>query len=234
MPYVQCNVHSYHLFFFASRPEFDNDVQDLTSDMFSALLFGLLLACSSIRAESEPAVEEVRSALVRLSQGEDVTSLEMSEAARASLHSISNINMFGEQRLKTTVWPGWSLDCTACEAMAVLIIGLFESGTPLEEIETAVIRLCITLDIESAEVCEGMVHGFGYQFEYILNQAENVTPGLFCGVFVGGDCGDQGQINDWEVEVPGDKPVMEEIDGPAESTEVLTVLQIADRRSTWT
>ena len=211
-----------------SRLEFDNDVQDLTSDMFSALLFGLLLVCSSLQAESEAAVEEVRSALVRLSQGEDVTSLEISEAARASLHSISNINMFGEQRLKTMVWPGWSLDCTACEAIAVLIIGLFESGTPLEEIETAVINLCITLNIESAEVCEGMVHGFGYQLEYILNQGENITPGLFCGVFVGGDCGDQGQINNWEVEVPGDKPAKENITGPADGYQVFRVLQVAD------
>ena len=197
--------------------------------MFSELLFGLfLLVSSSLQAEAEPAVEEVRTALVRLSQGEDVSSLQMSEVAEASLHSISNINMFGEQRIKTMVWPGWSLDCTACEAMAVLIIGLFESGTPLDEIETAVISLCITLNIESAEVCEGMVHGFGYQLEYILNQGDNITPALFCGVFVGGDCGDQGQINNWEVAVPGDKPDMEEITGPAETTEVLRVLQIAD------
>ena len=36
--------------------------------------------------------------------------------------------------------------------------------------------------------------------EYILAEGgESVTPALFCGVFVGGDCGDQGAINDWEV-----------------------------------
>ena len=194
--------------------------------MLCALLLGFLLLVSS-SLQTGP-VEEVRSALKRLSQGEDVSSLQLSEAARASLHSISNINMFGEQRHKPMVWPGWSLDCTACEAAAALIIGLFDIGAPLEDIEAAVIQLCIALNIEAAEVCEGAVHGFGYQLEYILKQGENITPALFCGVFVGGECGDQGQINDWEVPVPGDKPDLGEVTGPGEDTEVLRVLQVAD------
>ena len=33
-----------------------------------------------------------------------------------------------------------------------------------------------------------------------MNQlGKNVSADLFCGVFVGGDCGDTGTINDWTV-----------------------------------
>ena len=76
-----------------------------------------------------------------------MSSVSLTGSALASLHSISNINFF-PQRLKPQVWPYWSLDCTACEAAAALIIGLFQSGTPLEEVEDAVILLCITLGTE--------------------------------------------------------------------------------------
>ena len=34
---------------------------------------------------------------------------------------------------------------------------------------------------------------------------ENATADLFCGVFVGGDCGDAGAINDWTVSFDHDK-----------------------------
>ena len=84
--------------------------------------------------------------------------------------------------------------------------------------------------------------------EYILAEGgESVTPALFCGVFVGGDCGDQGAINDWEVNmwivcvdirnplrgyqqvaVAGDKPEAEEVAGPGEGAAVARVLQLAD------
>ena len=61
------------------------------------------------------------------------------------------------------MWPYWSLDCTACEAAAALVIQLFAAGLPLEEIEAAVIRLCVALQIEAEEVCVGAVTSFGPQ-----------------------------------------------------------------------
>ena len=55
-----------------------------------------------------------------------------------------------------------------------------------------------------------------------------MTPALFCGVFVGGDCGDQGEINDWVVEVPQDKPQPDIVSDPADNGQMLRVLQLAD------
>ena len=162
-----------------------------------------------------------------LPPGHALTSLSLSDSARASLHSISNLNIV-PQRDKQPVWPYWSLDCTACEAAAALIIGLFQSGTPLEEIEAAVILLCTTLGIEAAEVCEGSVRSFGWQVEYILQQRPDISAPLLCGVFIGGDCGDQGQVNDWTVDVPGDKPPQVEVESPVEDGQVYRVLQLAD------
>ena len=202
--------------------------------MLTKLLPASIIVCWLVLSSAEAGPEhrldvlQVESALRNLSQGQDLTSLtDLTDSALASLHSVRNLNLF-PQRLKPLAWPYWSLDCTACEAAAALIIGLFQSGAPLEQIEEAVILLCTTLGIEAAEVCEGSVHSFGWQVEYVLQQRQDVTPALFCGVFLGGDCGDQGEINDWTVEVPGDKPVEGEVETPGEEGEVLRVLQLAD------
>jgi hypothetical protein len=38
-----------------------------------------------------------------------------------------------------------------------------QANTPLWEVEVAVVSLCILLELYPAEVCEGMVHNYGYQ-----------------------------------------------------------------------
>ena len=208
------------------------DIPELTIIMTKLLaasfIAGWILLCSAEAGPQEqPDVLQVQSALRNLSQGQDLGSQRLSASALASLHSVRNLNMF-PQRPKPLAWPHWSLDCTACEAAAALIIGLFQSGAPLEQIEEAVILLCTSLGIEAPEVCEGSVRSFGWQVEYVLQQRQDVTPALFCGVFIGGDCGDQGEINDWTVELPGDKPVVGEVETPGEEAAVLRVLQLAD------
>ena len=199
-----------------------------TMSWLSIVNLFVLAGVASSTPDAVSRKQEVGSALTNITLGHDLSSLVLSDEARASLYSISNINMFAGQRDKPLVWPYWSLDCTACEAAAALIISLFDIGTPLEEIEAAVILLCIELNIEAPEVCDGAVHSFGYHLEYILQQGADITAFTFCGVFVGGDCGNQGQINDWTVEVPGDKPVNDEVSPPADEIDVINVLQLAD------
>ena len=200
----------------------------MTKLLTASIIVSCVLLCSGQTGPAERLdVLQVESALRNMSRGQALTSQSLSDSALASLHSVRNLNLF-PQRLKPQVWPHWSLDCTACEAAAALIIGLFQSGAPLEQIEEAVILLCTTLGIEAAEVCEGSVRSFGWQVEYVLQQRQDVTPALFCGVFIGGDCGDQGEINDWTVELPGDKPVVGEVETPGEDSQVYRVLQLAD------
>jgi len=186
--------------------------------------------------EHKEVVSEVRTALAELAKANgtvEKTLLEqMSPKARASLTSFANVNVFSQRRVRRQVeWPKseWSLDCAACEAGAILLIGLIQAGTPLWEVEVAVTSLCIALQIEAVEVCEGMVHNYGYQVEYIVNQlGENASAELFCGVFVGGDCGDTGTINDWTVELPGNKPMPVSPERPTNSTARLRALQVTD------
>merc|ERR1712223_301020 len=176
-------------------------------------------------------VAEVKTALTNLTQTNSTDHLhEMSPEAQKSVKSIANVNLFSQRRLeKPAPDSAWSLDCAACEAGATLLIELFQTGVPLWEVEVAVTSLCILLQIEAAEVCEGMVHNYGYQVEYIVNQlGKNVSADLFCGVFVGGDCGDTGTINDWTVEVPGNKPMPSSPEPPSNSSDRLRVLQVTD------
>jgi len=179
-------------------------------------------------------VSEVKTALVNLTQPNSTVEPhhldKMSPKARASLSSIANVNMFSQRRLKKPVPEAeWSLDCAACEAGATLLIELIQAGTPLWEVEVAVTSLCIALQIEAVEVCEGMVHNYGYQVEYIVNElGQNASADIFCGVFVGGDCGATGTINDWTVDLPDNKPTPTSPEPPTNSTSRLRVLQVTD------
>ena len=65
-------------------------------------------------------------------------------------------------------------------------------------------------------------------FNVVNLKGDVVTPALFCGVFVGGDCGDQGSINDWTVDVPADKPDTVTVADPADNVSQLRVLHLAD------
>ena len=64
-----------------------------------------LLLCVTVAVARGEVRTEVGSAVAELARGRDLatTSRNMTEAARASLNSISNINLFGEQRHKPMV-----------------------------------------------------------------------------------------------------------------------------------
>ena len=64
-----------------------------------------LLLCVTVAVVRGEVRTEVGSAVAELARGRDLatTSRNMTEAARASLSSISNINLFGEQRHKPMV-----------------------------------------------------------------------------------------------------------------------------------
>ena len=64
-----------------------------------------LLLCVTVAVARDEVRTEVGSAVAELARGRDLatTSRNMTEAARASLSSISNINLFGEQRHKPMV-----------------------------------------------------------------------------------------------------------------------------------
>ena len=64
-----------------------------------------LLLCVTVAVARGEVRTEVGSAVAELARGRDLatTSRNMTEAARASLSSISNINLFGEQRHKPMV-----------------------------------------------------------------------------------------------------------------------------------
>ena len=47
--------------------------------------------------------------------------------------------------------------------MMITLLAQAQAGTPLWEVEVAITSLCIVLEIEAVEVCEGMVHNYGYQ-----------------------------------------------------------------------
>ena len=200
--------------------------------LYTCLSFCSVLAISSAFLPSleNDVLKEVDSALRNITTKNGIFNPEeMSLDARAKLYAISNINIF-DKRPKEPVWPYYDIDCDTCLLAATLLIDLFQAGTPLWEIEVAVTSLCIVLEIEMPEVCEGSVHNYGYQVEYILQHMSDPAPELLCGVFVGGECGDQTSVNGWEVEIPElpEKPAVTVPEDPDETISELRVLQITD------
>ena len=57
------------------------------------------------------------------------------------------------------------------------------------------VDICVISNIEAEEVCRGMVDGWGYQLEYVIQTTgKNLTSDLFCGFIVGEDCGHSNDI----------------------------------------
>jgi len=199
--------------------------------VFLTLCCCALVFSSTITHLSEDLIlKEVESALRNITNRDGIFEPdEMSLEARAKLYAFSNINIF-DQRPKEPVWPYYDIDCNTCMLAATLLIDLFQAGTPLWEIEVAVASLCIVLEIELPEVCEGSIHNYGYQVEYILQHMSDPSPALLCGVFVGGECGDQENVNGWVVDIPEfpEKPPVLVPEDPDETISELKVLQITD------
>ena len=94
--------------------------------------------------------------------------------------------------------------------MSQTIFGLIEAGGDPDEVVEILIAGCVLLNIYNEPVCRGAIEAYWPPLVYMHENTEGFGPQRFCGLLVGGECGEAEQLNDWAIEVPQGKPPVEE------------------------
>ncbi|XP_013134905.1 PREDICTED: sphingomyelin phosphodiesterase [Papilio polytes] len=121
------------------------------------------------------------------------------------------------------------VSCTACKAGAGLLQHYIKLGKSKEEINKMIYQFCVSLNIQSARVCEGITRLFGSEVVYVLKRI-TIGPNEICSFVIGDACGDvYNPYHEWEVAFPPvPKPVVRTLESPMEKAPTFKVLQISD------
>ncbi|XP_039755236.1 sphingomyelin phosphodiesterase isoform X1 [Pararge aegeria] len=121
------------------------------------------------------------------------------------------------------------VSCTACKAGAGLLQHYMRLGKSKEEINKMIYQFCVSLNIQSARVCEGITRLFGSEVVYVLKRI-TIGPNEICSFVIGDACGDvYNPYHEWEVAFPPvPKPPVVKLDAPIEKAPTFKVLQISD------
>ncbi|KZC11549.1 Sphingomyelin phosphodiesterase, partial [Dufourea novaeangliae] len=94
------------------------------------------------------------------------------------------------------------VSCTACKAGAGLLQYYIKAGKSDEEIMNNIYQFCVSLNIQSARVCQGVTLLFGGEVIYVLKQV-NMGPPQICSFVIGNACDDvYDPLHEWEVAFP--------------------------------
>ncbi|XP_037968456.2 sphingomyelin phosphodiesterase isoform X2 [Plutella xylostella] len=121
------------------------------------------------------------------------------------------------------------VSCTACKAGAGLLQHYIRLGKSKEEINKMIYQFCVSLNIQSVRVCEGITRLFGSEVVYVLKRI-TIGPNEICSFVIGDGCGDvYNPYHEWEVSFPPvPKPAVKLLEAPMEKTATFKVLQISD------
>ncbi|XP_050359308.1 sphingomyelin phosphodiesterase isoform X1 [Nymphalis io] len=121
------------------------------------------------------------------------------------------------------------VSCTACKAGAGLLQHYIRLGKSKEEINKMIYQFCVSLNIQSARVCEGITRLFGSEVVYVLKRI-TIGPDEICSFVIGDACGDvYNPYHEWEVAFPPvPKPAVRALEAPIEKAPTFKVLQISD------
>ncbi|CAB3240613.1 unnamed protein product [Arctia plantaginis] len=121
------------------------------------------------------------------------------------------------------------VSCTACKAGAGLLQHYIRLGKSKDEINKMIYQFCVSLNIQSARVCEGITRLFGSEVVYVLKRI-TIGPDEVCSFVIGDACGDvYNPYHEWEVTFPPvPKPATTVLDTPVDKAPTFKVLQISD------
>ncbi|XP_059050871.1 sphingomyelin phosphodiesterase isoform X1 [Achroia grisella] len=121
------------------------------------------------------------------------------------------------------------VSCTACKAGAGLLQHYIKAGKSKDEITKMIYQFCVSLNIQSTRVCEGVTRLFGSEVVYVLKRI-TIGPNEICSFVIGDACGDvYNPYHEWEVSFPPvPKPSTRSLDIPVDKAPTFKVLQISD------
>lgn len=121
------------------------------------------------------------------------------------------------------------VSCTACKAGAGLLQHYIRAGKTKEDIVQIVYKFCVSLQLQTQRVCEGITELFGGEVVYVMKRLE-LGPEEICSFVIGDACGDvYNPTHDWEVVFPPvPKPTPKAFPVPKEGAATFKVLHISD------
>ncbi|RWS11022.1 sphingomyelin phosphodiesterase-like protein, partial [Dinothrombium tinctorium] len=119
--------------------------------------------------------------------------------------------------------------CFACKLTMALLQHLIEYGKQGDELVHLIDSVCLKLDIETPEVCNGIVRVFRDEFLAVISKVV-VNPSEVCGIILGNSCAPvHNPLHNWSVPLPNipKPPVAPKIQLKS-VTKKLRVLHISD------
>ncbi|KAH9525406.1 Sphingomyelin phosphodiesterase [Bulinus truncatus] len=94
------------------------------------------------------------------------------------------------------------ITCKVCEITVVLIHDLMMKNASDEDIKSAVRKVCVTFNIETPRVCEGLVEEFAPEVLTVL-ASNKLSSTEYCSFVLGPECGDPYHPSDnWSISFP--------------------------------
>ena len=119
--------------------------------------------------------------------------------------------------------------CLACEVAVGGLIDLFALVLQPEDIQPALEGVCTLLGLTTKSVCHGGILNYAPVIQYIVkNRTPRITAPEICGALLGQGCGAWEQINDWSVNLPEGKLVVETPAPPPEDAAAKKILHLTD------
>ncbi|XP_031847161.1 sphingomyelin phosphodiesterase isoform X1 [Nomia melanderi] len=121
------------------------------------------------------------------------------------------------------------VSCTACKAGTGLLQYYIKAGKSDEDIMNSIYQFCVSLNIQSSRVCQGVTLLFGKEVIYVLKQV-NMGPPQICSFIIGDACDDTyNPLHEWEVAFPPvNKPPIKPPIPPEDGVPTFKVLHISD------
>lgn len=121
------------------------------------------------------------------------------------------------------------VSCTACKAGVGLLQHYIRAGKTKDDIIQIVFKFCVSLQLQTQRVCEGITELFGGEVVYVMKRVE-LGPEEICSFVIGDACGDvYNPTHDWEVVFPPvPKPTPKQFPVPKEGAATFKVLHISD------
>ncbi|XP_049773535.1 sphingomyelin phosphodiesterase-like isoform X2 [Schistocerca cancellata] len=146
-----------------------------------------------------------------------------------ALHHLTLTNHIESEYLTDLSPKDQLTTCVLCDVIVNAFMEYYKNGKSKDELEALVVDACVTLNIETEEVCSGVIGSNVDTVVYIIDNTPTLTGHQICSVLLQDlDCAETEPPYEWTVDIDlGEKPQYVPPSDPAEG-EVLTVLHITD------
>lgn len=126
--------------------------------------------------------------------------------------------------------PKFTMTCSMCTFAVNLLVSYVRSNRTEAEVAQSAISICVTFNIESKMVCEGVINSIVGDIVYIIKHS-TLKEGDVCGFVMASECEDSNFENafGWNISFPvPEKPTVKPLIPPKDNLPTLRILHLSD------